>query len=510
MRRRDVIKSGALLPFVATTPLAFASRLLADSSSSDPSFDASTVPQLARSLAASPYKAPDRDLPDSLKKLDYDGYRKIRFEPARALWRDKKLPFEVQLFHRGFFYQDRVDIFEVDAGKANRLVYTPSLFQFDGVAAPPENVDLGFAGFRLHAPINRPDYFDEICAFLGASYFRGIAKGQIYGLSARGLSLNTAGQGGEEFPLFKSFWLERPQPNATSVVVHGLLDSPGASAAMRFTIRPGEATIFDVQMTIYPRVDLTQPGIGTATSMFFFGPNDRLGVDDYRQEVHDSDGLSMWTGRDEQLWRPLTNPAKLQISTFADTNPRGFGMMQRRRDFSSYDDLEARYEKRPSLWMEPIGDWGSGAVELIEIPSARETDDNIVAFWRPKEALRAKGEYSFVYRLYWGRSSAQPSTLATVSDTRIGAGYDAGTRLIVIDLMGDHPAGLPADAQLTVEAANAPGVIKNAVIQTNVETGGWRVSFELATDQSPVIELRAFISLTDKKVSEIWTYRWAS
>ena len=510
MRRRDVIKGGALLPFIVRASPFLKYPASADDIKSDTTFDASTVPQIARALAAVPYKAPDRDLPEPLKALTYDGYRKIRYIPDHAIWRDKKLPFEVQLFHRGFFYQDRVDIFEVNAGQATPIVYSPSLFQFEDVAAPPNNVDLGFAGFRLHAAINRTDYFDEICAFLGASYFRAVAKDQIYGLSARGLSLNTAGQGGEEFPLFKSFWLERPQPNANSVVVHGLLDSPSASAVMRFTIRPGEATIFDVQMTIYPRVEINQPGIGTATSMFFFGPNDRQGVDDYREEVHDSDGLSMWTGREEQLWRPLTNPSKLQISTFTDTSPRGFGLMQRHRDFLSYDDLEARYEKRPSLWMEPIGDWGNGAVELIEIPSSRETDDNIVAFWRPNEPLHAKGEYSFVYRLHWGRGSAQPSTLATISNTRIGAGYDAGTRLIVIDLIGDHPASLPPEAHLTVEASNAPNPIKNAIIQSNPETGGWRVSFELATDQSPVIELRAFVSVGDKKASEIWTYRWAS
>jgi glucans biosynthesis protein len=326
-----------LLP-IATLPLGAARAADAPPNDAGTPFDASTVRQHARALAAKPYQAPESKLPDPLAKLNYDQYRGIRFDPGHSLWRGTGLLFEVQFFHRGFLYTNRVDIYEVAGGTARPIRYSPDLFTFSDVPRPTAD-DLGFAGFRIHAPLNRPDYYDEVCAFLGASYFRAVAKGQGYGLSARGLTIKTGDSGGEEFPVFKAFWIERPAPRSLSIVVHALLDGPSAAAAFRFTIRPGEETLFDAESTVYPRVDINAAGLAPLTSMFYFGPNDRVGVDDYRPAVHDSDGLLMWTGWSEQLWRPLANPADLQISTFSDVNPRGFGLMQRRRDFVSYEDL---------------------------------------------------------------------------------------------------------------------------------------------------------------------------
>src|SRR5690348_6462033 len=256
-------------------------------------FDASTVRNLARELAAKPYKPPSAALPDSFAKLTYDQYRAIRFDPGHALWRGKGLPFEVQFFHRGFIYKDRVDIYEVSEGKAEPIHYNPDLFSF-GDARPPAGDDIGFAGFRIHAPFNGADYFDEVCAFLGASYFRAVAKNQIYGLSARGLAIKTADPGGEEFPVFKTFWLERPQPGTASIVVHALLDSPSCTGAFRFTVRPGEDTVIDVESALYPRADIAQIGLAPLTSMFFFDASHRAGFDDYRPAVHDSNGLLIW------------------------------------------------------------------------------------------------------------------------------------------------------------------------------------------------------------------------
>ncbi len=240
---------------------------------------------MARDAASRPYKAPDTKLPENLKNLDYDHYRQIRFLPERALWRREKLPFEVQFFHRGFFFAPKVDIYAVENGQATKIAYRPDDFSFGSNAPPDPQTDLGFAGFRLHATINRPEYYDEVCVFLGASYFRAVAKGEIYGLSARGLAINTAEAKGEEFPLFKTFWIEKPASNANSIVVHALLDSESATAAYRFTIRPGDTTVFDVEMAIYPRVDLDHAGLAPMTSMFFFGPNNRVNVDDFRPAV---------------------------------------------------------------------------------------------------------------------------------------------------------------------------------------------------------------------------------
>ncbi len=211
---------------------------------------------MARDAASKPFKAPDSKLPDNLDNLDYDHYRAIRFLPDHALWRNEKVPFQVQFFHRGFFYKNRVDVYEVANGQARQIAYQPENFSFGDTPPTSPGVDLGFAGFRLHTPINRPDYYDEVCVFLGASYFRAVAKGELFGLSARGLSINTGEAKGEEFPSFRTFWIEKPAANATSIVVHALLDSESAAAAYRFTIRPGETTVFDVEIAVYPRVDL--------------------------------------------------------------------------------------------------------------------------------------------------------------------------------------------------------------------------------------------------------------
>lgn len=461
---------------------------------------------MARQLASRPYKARDTRMPQALAEMKYDAYRAIRFVPDRALWRGQKLPFEAEFFHRGSLYRDRVDVLEVADGRSRAIAYSPGLFtQAD--QPMPDRGDLGFAGFRLHAPINRLNYYDEVCAFLGASYFRAVARHQVYGLSARGLALKTADQGGEEFPGFVAFWLERPEPQAASIVLHALLDSVSAAASFRFAIRPGETTVFDVEMALYPRGDLEQPGIAPLTSMFYFAANDRDGIDDFRPAVHDSDGLAISTGGGERLWRPLANPKNLQVSTFGDSNPRGFGLLQRERRFAGFQDLEARYEKRPSLWVEPIGDWGEGEVFLVEIPTQGEIHDNIVAFWRPRGTLRAGTEYRFNYRLHWCARPPDRGELATVAATRIGGGWQKDHRLVVLDFAGEDLKNLPRGAGVAPEIAAGKGRIQNPVVQPNPETGGHRLSFEMPAAREPV-ELRARLMGDKGPLTETWLYRW--
>jgi len=461
---------------------------------------------MARDAAGKPFKAPDSKLPAHLNDLDYDHYRAIRFLPDRALWRGEKLPFEVQFFHRGFFYKNRVDIYEVANGQATKIAYQPDNFSFGDTPPTKPGVDLGFAGFRLHTPINKSDHYDEVCVFLGASYFRAVAKGELYGLSARGLSINTGEAKGEEFPSFKAFWIEKPAANATSIVVHALLDSESTAAAYRFTIKPGETTVFDVEMAIYPRVDLDHAGLAPMTSMFFFGPNDRIDVDDFRPSVHDSDGLAIFNGRGEELWRPLSNPQDLQISTFADLNPRGFGLMQRQKDFLDYQDLESSFERRPSLWAEPIGDWGEGSVQLVEIPTKEEVHDNIAGFWHPKAGLQAKGEYTYTYRLHWGPDNPKPTSLARFSRTAVGARGE-GIKIFVLDLTGDKLRLVdPKKIRGVVTAEKAK--VQNIVTQPNPAIGGWRLSFELSVDEKVPVEIRASLMQENDPISEVWVYRW--
>ena len=475
-------------------------------------FGPTTVRDIAQDLASRPFVAQDTALPDFLAHLSYDQYRTLRFDKNQALWRNTPLPWQVELFHRGFIYAGRVDINEVAGGRSVPVPYRPDLFGFGPGIRRPTNEDLGFAGFRLHAPLNRPDYFDEVCAFLGASYFRAVSKGLQYGLSARGLALRTADNGGEEFPFFRKFWIERPDPaikpgSLEPITLHALLDSPSVTAAFRFVIKPGEDTVFDTQVTLIPRVDLDQVGVAPLTSMFLFDSNDRHRVDDWRPAVHDSDGLWIATGRGEELWRALANPARLQVSVFADNAPRAFGLLQRKRQLTDYQDLESHYDRRPSAWVEPVGDWGPGRVILVEIPTDKEINDNVVAFWRPQDKLQAKVPYSFAYRLHWsGLPAARKDAPAPVVRTMVGGGLtDTGTRVFVLDF-----APLPEAPALRADVTSDKGELRHVVSQPTPE-GGWRISFELAPGREQLIELHArLVDAAEMPVSQTWLYRWTS
>ena len=460
-------------------------------------FDAQTVPRLARALSEAAYRKPDAPLPTPFNDLSYDAYRQIRFDPRQALWRGLGLSFEAQFFHRGSIFADRVDLWEVAGGRATAIPYDASAFGF-GPTAPP-TTDLGWAGFRLHTPLNRPDVMDEVAVFLGATYFRAVARGQGYGLSARAFGLNTADPGGEEFPAFRAFWLERPEPGATSITVTGLLDSPSVAGSARITVRPGDTTIMDVALTLYPRVDLPQAGLGGMASMFLFDSTNRASADDYRRAVHDSNGLQIHNGRGEQLWRALANPRTLQVSTFQDASPRGYGLLQRPRTLDAFEDLEARYEARPGLWVEPVGDWGEGAVQLVEIPTKQEIHDNIVAQWRPKQPLAAKEEHRFTCRLHWTAAAPGLPPLARWTRSRSGAAPDG--RLFVLDA---GPAPGPLRALVTASA----GKVANVTVQP--ASDGSRLAFELLPGGAPTVELRAQLLAGDTPASEAWLYRWTA
>ncbi|MGH8032982.1 MAG: glucan biosynthesis protein [Luteimonas sp.] len=515
MHRRDIIKTAALLP-LAALPGGLTSAFAATRTPVS-AFNDSSVAAMARALAAKPFRPSASALPAALANISYDQYRDYRYRAARALWRDDGLKFQAQFFHRGFLFKDRVDVFTLADGHATPFAFSTDLFDYAPQPVPPlggsglgETAvgDVGFAGFRLHAPLNSDAYFDEICTFLGASYFRAVAKGLSYGLSARGLALGTGDPAPEEFPAFKAFWLQRPAKDGDAIVVHALLDGPSVAGAFRFRIKPGTESVFDVDARLYPRIALGHAGIAPLTSMYQFDANDRVGIDDYRPAVHDSDGLAIFNGRGEQVWRPLHNPKTLQHSGFQDLQPRGFGLMQRKRAFADYLDAEAGYEKRPSAWVEPLGDWGEGEVHLVELPTADEYHDNIVAFWRPKTALAAGREHRYRYRLHWCREHAWLATLATVTGTRLGAAPHArDARLVVITFCGGRLDALKADAVPRIEASASSGALRNPVVQ-RVGDDGWRLSFELAAGDAPAVELRARLVDDGGPLTETWLYRW--
>lgn len=481
------------------------------------SFGFEDVARLAQERAAQPYEAASSALPAELQSLDYDGYRDIRFRPARSLWRDAQLPFEAQFFHRGLYQREPVRLHEITPQGVRPLGYDSADYDFGANAVQPQTWgDLGHAGFRIHHTLNTPQYKDEILVFLGASYFRALGAGQQYGLSARGLAIDTAGGSGEEFPRFTAFWLERPAPDAQAVALYALLDSPRAAGAYRFEVLPGAQTLVRVQARLFLRAGerpVATLGLAPLTSMFFSGENQpRPG--DFRPEVHDSDGLMVASGDGEWLWRPLQNPKVPRVTSFGVEQLRGFGLMQRDRAFASYEDTEARYERRPSAWVRPLSDWGPGRVELVQLPTPDETHDNIVAYWVPAQ-LPAPGQpLDFSYEIAWqGDTQAQPPGSRVVQSRR-GMGYTRLTPLelsgqvqYVLDFAGPALEALPPDAQVrAVVTADANGRVLEQIAYPHPAGGRWRVTVRVQRlDASRPVELRAFLQQDNHVLSETWS-----
>ncbi|MGF1608118.1 MAG: glucan biosynthesis protein [Kiloniellales bacterium] len=477
-------------------------------------FSPDALRERAKAMAATDYEAPPESGLDALRRLSYDQLRDIRFRAEETLWRAAR-PFQARFYHIGSYFLRPVRIFEVADCSARELLYTPELFDFGAnqiEGLTPESG--GFAGLRLHSPLNRPDVFDEVASFLGASYFRAIGRNQHYGLSARGMAINTGMASGEEFPAFTELYLERPALGAESLVLHALLDSPSTTGAYRFEIQPGSDTVMQVSARVYPRREIARLGIAPLTSMYSFGANDRVGVDDFRPAVHDSEGLAIWTGEGERIWRPLVNPEVLRFSFFGDENPRGFGLMQRTRRFAAYQDLEARYDLRPSLWVEPLGAWGKGTIQLIEIPSDNEAYDNIVAYWIPAQPVTAGTELVFDYRLHWSMAHPFPPEEAIAAATLVGRAESAGDeggrpgRKFVIDFTGGALANLDADAVVEARTEISGGTMTPPVIHHRGAIGGWRVFFNMTPAGNQPVELRCRLVMGEAALSETWAYQW--
>lgn len=479
----------------------------------DAIFGFEDIAERARVLAAAPYQPPGNALPKELKQLSYHQYKDIRFNPQAAYWRDANLPFEIAFFHVGYFYDQPVRLNEITAEGVRPIPFDPSQFNYGKNTFDPGRLaDVGFAGFRVHYPINRPDYKDEVVAFLGASYFRAVGKGQRYGLSARGLAIDTALPSGEEFPRFVEFWFERPAPDAEALTLYALLDSPRATGAYRFEVRPGVETVMDVKARLYLRTGVGKLGLAPLTSMYLAGENQHVPRDDYRPEVHDSDGLSIRLSTGEWIWRPLLNPKRLLVTSFAAVNPVGFGLMQRDRMFAHYEDLESRFELRPSAWVEPKGSWGAGRIELVQIPTPDETNDNIVAYWVPDAAPKPQEPYDFEYRLRWQKDTEVRPPSAWVLQTRRGRAYEENpddSVPLLIEFDGQALRDLADDAAIeSVATADGNGQIVENTLYRNDITGAWRVALRVRRgDAAKPVELRVFLRSASKEaISETWSY----
>jgi glucans biosynthesis protein len=481
-----------------------------------PPFTFAAVERLAQDRASKPYRNRSTKLPDEIAKLSYDEYHDIRFQRTSSLWYDRAL-FEVQFFHRGFNFDRRVNIAEVSGGVARPVLYNPAMFdfgpRFPKVTLPP---DLGFAGFRIHYPLNTPAYKDELIVFLGATYFRVLGRNQVYGQSARGLAIDTGAASGEEFPYFTDFWLVKPDPTARTMTIYALLDSPGIAGAYQFDVRPGTTTQVQVTAELYPRRQIAKLGIAPLTSMYLYGENSgNRRFDDYRPEVHDSDGLMTERGTGEWMWRPLVNPKDLRVNRFMDERPRGFGLVQRDRDFNHYQDNDARFERRPSLFVEPLGDWGKGGVELVEIPSDEEIHDNVVAYWVPDAPVEPQKPMTFTYLLsaYTGTTQWPPGgkVIAThFSRILNGTTVVPGVRRVMVDFAGGDLDTLAGAQPMQAAASATGGEIDDIKVERLAANGVWRVSMRMKTNGDKPVDLRCYLTLYGEALSETWTYLWAA
>jgi glucans biosynthesis protein len=492
---------------------------IADPAAAVESFGFVDVENQARQMARHAYVLPEK-LPDILTKLTYDEWRSIRLKPDKILWLGDKSPFQLQFFHPGLFYDRTVAINVVEAGKVVPIVGRRDWFEYGGLEQAPQLSDnIGIAGFRVHAPIKSPKYFDEFLVFLGGSYLRAVGKENAYGLSARGLTLDTALPQGEEFPWFREFWIVQPQPKDNALTLYALLDSPRVTGAFQYKVIPGEETVLDVTSKLFFREAIDKVGIAPLTSMYFFGENNREpGVRDFRPEVHDSDGLQIHFGSGEWHWRPLNNPKLLQINSFKAQGIKGFGLIQRDLKFDNYEDLEANYHQRPSLWIEPLSDWGAGHVELVQIPTKSEIHDNVVAFWVPQEPAQAGDSWQFDYRMRWGAGTRVVPPGAQVLATRIGDVDDSQIRRFVIDFNGDKLRSLSGNTTIdAVVTASVGGRIQNVNVQKNPFNLSWRLFFDVVLepvttiekmlpDKGQTIELRAFLKQDTDVLSETWSY----
>jgi glucans biosynthesis protein len=482
------------------------------------------VVKRAREIASAPHDASIPALPEQLTKLDFDAWREIRFRADRALLGATGGRFRLQLFHVGHLFLRPVTINTVRDGVATPIPYSANLFDYGRAKFDkPLPVNLGFAGFRIHFPLNDPRNSDELLSFIGASYFRWLGRDQKYGLSARGLAINTGLlDNNEEFPFFREFWIDTPDANTDRVTIYALLDSPSLTGAYRFIFQPGPETPVDIEATLFPRKPVTRLGMAPLTSMFFLGENDRHlndrnKYDEFRTELHDSDGLLIRTDKDDWIWRPLHNPLIQEVHNFPVTNVKGFGLVQRDRNFANYQDIELNYEQRPSYWIEPQGNWGDGRIELIELATKDETFDNIIVAYVPNAALEPGKPFTFSYRMRSLHDGADLNTLGRTLNTfnapayALGSAEAAGhnTRRFMIDFVDGELAyylNQPSAVEIVAGATN--GKVLRKFLVPNPAIKGFRVMLDVEVSDTDTTVMTCFLQTGRRRLTETWNYTW--
>lgn len=488
------------------------------------------VAQKALERAQHPFRSPRADLPKVLRQdnLDYDKYREIRFRRDRALWSADNLPFRIEFFHPGYIYQEPVRVNEFTSTHTQPIRFVQDFFDYGHLnIANQVPVNTGYAGFRVLYALNKPGQMDELGAFLGASYFRLLAKGLRYGQSARGLAIDCGeGDRGEEFPIFTDWWLGKPQKDDNQLHLFAILDSISCAGAYEFFIRPGETTTCSIRAILYfrntntiaavqkDRKPIKTIGLAPLTSMFWFGKDTERKFDDYRTEVHDSDGLLVHMGNGEIFWRPLDNPPVTRHQVFFAPGIKGFGLLQRERNFAAYQDLFNLYNQVPSVWVEPDGNWGEGSLHLVELTTSYEGLDNIVTFWDPKNKPAPLQPFRFGYTLHWEGSPADIKRSENrVISTRIGPDSQfQGAREFVIDWAGPKFDAIPEDKPpAAIASCSGNAHIADTLVARNPFMNSWRAIVKMVPSPgtTDAIDLRCSLEQSNHVVGETWVYQWS-
>lgn len=512
MDRRTWLKLAASAAALAALPRdVFAQINLSEASTDSQPFSEDLLDTFARRRADEPFKAPDKRVDEALSAITYEQYsRAIVYKDDQAIWRKDDGPFWLEPYHTaGTIFAFPVELYTVEAGRAARIPYSADAFEFNPPAKRPATpAQSDFAGFRALGQIDKSGAFRDFLSFIGASNFRAIAAGQVFGVSARALAINTGQTGGEDVPLFRSFWIERPKPIDQSLTIHALLDCQSAVGRYKFIVTPGYDTVIETEAVIYPRRRIPYAGIAPIASRFFFGPGVPPKRRDYRPNVHDSEALYIFNAAGEQIWRPLLNPDRLQFSVFLDKTPKGFGLIQKERSFASFQDLDQHFEKRPSLWIEPLGEWGEGSIDLIELPAPEEINENIVCFWRPKDGLGPGIGHRYRYRMHWCWNPPVESKKATIQQTRVGE-TKAGEVAFLVDFANTEACEGCNPASLTANVTGSAGEVRNVRLAAGPSSGMQRLRFEYVPAGSDPVDLRAELIADGKPVSETWIFRWA-
>jgi len=500
-------------PDALSVPRTEAAATPADTTAASSIFDFTQVEKLARDSAASPYVSQLGDAGAFFKGLGYDQFTDIRYDKKKALWHDLGLPFEIEFFHPGSLFAKTVLINEVVDGHSVPIPFRLENFDYgkDLVIPPGTPPPPGFAGFRAHYNLNSAAYKDELVAFLGPTYFRALGQHEQYGLSARALALETGLPKAEEFPYFEQFWLVRPAPGATSLVIYALLNSPSVAGAYRFEVHPGADTVMDVTSTLYFRNSVDRVGIAPLSSMYWYGENSLSHPSDWRPMVHDSDGLLIANRANPMLWqwRPLDVAPYARWSDYPQKELAGFGLQQRARNYRDYLDLEALYHRRPSAWVETQGDWGAGTVQLLELTPVKEFNDNVVAFWTPSTPPVVGEASRWQYRLHWSAQAPEPAAVSRVLSTRRGRSLENDDNYFIIEFDRPPTDGPPSPVPEAEWQLGPGALLRDYHVTANPETGGWRVALRVRFQPDATsAELKCQLYVHGAPMSEQWIYLW--